>query len=68
MPTRDQTVPGVVFTCPCCHEPFAKVQGVEMDIHSGATYQCARCGGAVVFCALTTDEYVAHCAATAGKH
>ena len=50
-----------IFDCPYCREPFSRVVGEEVDIHSGAAYKCAECGEVVVFQAFTTDEYVAYC-------
>ena len=47
----------LVFSCPSCHDPFAETKERSIDIHTGATYRCASCGGQVVFLALTVEEY-----------
>lgn len=48
----------VVFTCPRCGTPSAQTAEPHLDIHAGATYTCDNCQGAVVFEALTVDEYI----------
>ena len=50
-----------IFACPYCGEPHARPKDAEIDIHSGATYECPECGGDVTFEAMTTDQYVAFC-------
>lgn len=48
----------MIFTCPHCGDPAATVEGdLTVDIHSGATYRCSGCYGAVIFTAMTPDEY-----------
>ena len=47
----------LLFDCPTCHEELAQVEEPDRDLHTGETYQCASCGGAVVFLALTVEEY-----------
>ena len=53
----------LVFTCPhsACGLPWAETRQASVDVHAGATYRCAECGGQVVFEVLTPAEYVAHC-------
>ena len=57
---RDETQPRreFCFTCPSCGNPFVDTVEPSVDIHSGATYKCADCGGSVVFTAETTEQYV----------
>ena len=50
-----------IFDCPYCREPFSRVVGNEVDIHSGATYLCASCSEGVTFQAMTAEDYVAYC-------
>ncbi len=47
----------LLFDCPACHEELAQVEEPDRDLHTGETYRCASCGGAVVFLALTVEEY-----------
>lgn len=45
------------FTCPHCHEPWATVTDNTVDIHGGATYTCADCGGKVEFSVERVDSW-----------
>ena len=47
----------LVVDCPHCRDPFAALVQEDVDIHSGATYKCAACGGSIVLSAQTPQEY-----------
>ena len=49
----------LVVACPHCGDPFARLAERDIDIHSGATYHCAGCGGRIVLSADTPEEYAA---------
>ena len=52
--TTDRTL---LFDCPTCHDELARVEELDRDLHTGETHHCSSCGGAVVFLALTVEEY-----------
>ena len=51
------TEQALFFDCPNCDDPFAETKETEIDVHAGATYHCASCGGEVVFLALNVEQY-----------
>ena len=45
----------IQFPCPNCGDATALLADTGGDFHAGETYQCAGCGGPVIFVALSLE-------------